>query len=257
MQLTVIHYPDLLSLLGRGWSEADLSRGKVHTLGSRRWTVDVPEGPKLSKYTVWELKRRLEDDHGLNAEEMTVRFRGRTLDDSESLVSCGIICGQAVLLGLKTPEAESKPAEDNQAGNRTKTAESKGSLTQTVSCNQDEGNAESTASAAGVSGEPWWSSSRWSGPRGGGAQSAGSTWSSAPPGGSGAAPGQLSSAGEGGAGSSGVVPYTGDGIALGSGAALGSASGVTGSILIGSPASGGTSAPSPEELRRRRLARFG
>ncbi|CAK0800105.1 unnamed protein product, partial [Prorocentrum cordatum] len=129
MKLSVVHIPDLLLKLGAGWSESELCR--VQTISTRRWQVEVPEGPDLARFTVWQLKRLLEDQHGLSADEQVVRFRGRALDDAEPLVSCGVGPGAALLLGLLGAQRQAPDAAaDGDAPVRCK-EKVQGSLTTT------------------------------------------------------------------------------------------------------------------------------
>ena len=65
--LTVFANPQVLSLLGQGWTYREILR--VNTLSSRRVRVD-----KLSpRQTVLSLKRRLEDMEGVAVEEQELR----------------------------------------------------------------------------------------------------------------------------------------------------------------------------------------
>mmetsp|Transcript_21405 Transcript_21405/g.47445 ORF Transcript_21405/g.47445 Transcript_21405/m.47445 type:complete len:211 (+) Transcript_21405:58-690(+) len=210
MRLTLVHYPNLLGLLGRGWTESELCR--IHNIHSRRWEVELPVDANPSAYTVRQLKERLEDIHGLDADDQVLRFKGRTLEDAEVLASCGVVSGAALMLGGCEVDKKKPQGEEEAPGSAaTRTAEKQqGSLTETmaeaaseVPSGQDEGTAT-----------PWWTGSRLSGPQGGSRPTA--------------------------------TPAPTAETAL---------AGVVSPLDAG--AASADSTLSPEELRRRRLARFG
>ena len=153
MELSVVHFTDLLSLVGRGWKESELCR--VHTINSWRYTVDI-SSEVITSYTVLDLKRHMEDVHGHALEDQIVRFKERVLENTETLTSCGVSSGKSVFLGL-THSVKEAP---DSSGRGTRTAlRSEQSKTVTVECDSEE-------PSDWVSSDAWWSTSRTSGPRG-------------------------------------------------------------------------------------------
>eukprot|EP00929_Paragymnodinium_shiwhaense_P046687 TRINITY_DN23757_c0_g1_i2.p1 TRINITY_DN23757_c0_g1~~TRINITY_DN23757_c0_g1_i2.p1 ORF type:complete len:240 (+),score=28.63 TRINITY_DN23757_c0_g1_i2:58-720(+) len=220
MKILFVYYPNLLELLGKGWTESELCR--IHNIHSRRYEVQLPDSIDISTYTIKRLKEVLEDLHGLEASEQTVRLRGRVLEDGECLASCAVMNGTTLLLGLSKPMVSEKTNDDPDKMS-CRTAMARQSETMTVAHDCPEGDQSTPPHSA----EPWWTSSRLSGPRGGGSSSG--TWSQEPS-------GSLSPAGAAAA----QVPATSTFPSPYPAAACASAGGV-----------------SPEEMRRRRLARFG
>ncbi|CAE8687200.1 unnamed protein product, partial [Polarella glacialis] len=54
------------------------------------------------------------DVHGIEIEEQVLKFRGRELEDKETLASCGVMAGSSLLLGLRRA-ANSDPAKPADA----------------------------------------------------------------------------------------------------------------------------------------------
>merc|ERR1712070_248773 len=80
----------------------------------------------------------------------------------EALVSCGVASGSTLLLGLVRALEEKKAGstDDHAAGGLKTATHTEGSLTQTITEEVPEG-------ASPPSTDPWWTSSRLSGPQGG------------------------------------------------------------------------------------------
>eukprot|EP00930_Biecheleria_cincta_P098823 TRINITY_DN90473_c0_g1_i1.p2 TRINITY_DN90473_c0_g1~~TRINITY_DN90473_c0_g1_i1.p2 ORF type:complete len:212 (+),score=49.58 TRINITY_DN90473_c0_g1_i1:97-732(+) len=156
MRVSLVHYPNLVELLGKGWTESELCR--IHNIHARRWNVELPGSAAGSdSFTVGQLKRLVEDLHGVDAADQVVRHRGRVLENEQTLASSGISDGSTVLLGLLKPLSTEKPSADADAGDKLRTAERNPSQTQTIAGEQ---------SPQAASGEPWWTGSRISGPQG-------------------------------------------------------------------------------------------
>eukprot|EP00933_Yihiella_yeosuensis_P026300 TRINITY_DN20406_c4_g1_i1.p1 TRINITY_DN20406_c4_g1~~TRINITY_DN20406_c4_g1_i1.p1 ORF type:complete len:225 (+),score=39.34 TRINITY_DN20406_c4_g1_i1:63-737(+) len=223
MRLTLVHYPNLIALLGNGWTESELCR--IHNIHSKRFEVDLPETEgSIGNFTAMKLKRHVEDLHGIAVEDQVVRFRGRVLDDKETLVSCGIMSGSTLLLGLRRQPQAGPASPDDPEKMSTRTAERTASLTETMAEAAPQG--DSAASS-----QPWWSESSISGPKGRPVTkpTEGGYASATPP----------------VAQESASAPFTGSGNTLGSSEAPTSTDNSSSSTSM-----------SAEELRRRRLERF-
>lgn len=155
--VSVVYNPRLLELLGKGWTDTELCR--IHNIHTRRWEVDLPNGAELLSFSAWKLKRALEDAHGLEADALVLRFRGRVIKDKEPLVSCGVVAGASLLLGLsKAPALETQGTETMTDSNGMKFAmRGQGSVTVTSTETLSSNPAEPT--------NPWWASMS-SGPQG-------------------------------------------------------------------------------------------
>eukprot|EP00928_Gymnodinium_smaydae_P054987 TRINITY_DN38662_c0_g1_i1.p1 TRINITY_DN38662_c0_g1~~TRINITY_DN38662_c0_g1_i1.p1 ORF type:complete len:236 (-),score=46.99 TRINITY_DN38662_c0_g1_i1:455-1162(-) len=235
MLITCIHYPNLVELLGKGWTESELCR--IHNIHARRFQITLPDSTNPGRFTIRRLKELLEDIHALEADALTVRLRGRVLEDGECLASCCIMNGTTLLLGLiGTPDDTKKADSSAPETMSTKAAIARQSETMTIAsddASRGPGDAQgSTAASGSSSAEPWWQGSRLSGPRGGG-QSSG-TWST---------PGTQ-------------APGVSDASAAStSGGATDAAAATSAAGSNGGGAA--VEGPSAEEMRRRRLARFG
>merc|ERR1711871_65332 len=126
----------------------------------KRWSVDLGTDAQLNKFTVKQLKEKLETDHGLAVEDQVLRFKSRQLDDEETLASCGITSGSSLLLGLTMTDEKAGETKDGE-GSSTKTAY-KPQSSQTMTVAEETPDGGTTAPS-----EPWWTTSRISGPQGG------------------------------------------------------------------------------------------
>jgi Ubiquitin family. len=81
--------------------------------GAQPWDVEVPAGEVWLNFTIHELKRLLLDCHGHQVENQTIYFRGRTLQDWETVASCGMEPDDFLLMGL---ESSSPSAASEETG---------------------------------------------------------------------------------------------------------------------------------------------
>ena len=142
-EITLYSNPQLLSLLGQGWTYASLLR--VNTLSSRRIKVSVRPAD-----TVLSVKRGLEDSTGVPVETQELRkvnmdgATESTLADSATMQESGVVAGTTLFWVTSADGDIGLFATDNADG--CKMARSTGSETVTVSAEQ--GQEEDTSN--------WW-----------------------------------------------------------------------------------------------------
>jgi len=162
MRVTLVHYPNLLELMGKGWTESELCR--IHNIHSKRLPLDLPDDAAFSQFTVKNLKAKIEDVHGFAIEDQVLRLNGRLLEDKETIAACCVFGGSSILLGLTRAAADKAEKSDKKEdAQHLKTADRTVSQTMTVA---EAGSCPVGTSGNSGSGEPWWQGARLSGPQG-------------------------------------------------------------------------------------------
>jgi hypothetical protein len=148
-QITLYSNPQLLSLLGQGWTYASLLR--VNTLSSRRIQMVVRPAD-----TVLSVKRRLEDSTGTPIEQQELRrvnmdgATESTLTDAATMQESGVVAGTTLFWVTSADGDIGLFATNNADG--CKMASSTGSETVTVSAEEGAGAGQQEGGAACN----WW-----------------------------------------------------------------------------------------------------